>query len=201
MGRELEWKYAAADEAVLDRIAADPEVEALAVEAEREIGMRSAYYDTPDGSLRRKRIALRRRMENKVSVICVKTKLSADGGLALRGEWETEGDEPLAALPELVKRGAPAELLDVGDLVCVCRADFRRRARLLRFSDGSEAELALDLGTLSASDTSVPLCETELELKGGEPEAALAFITRLADRCGLTPEPRSKYDRALSLRK
>jgi inorganic triphosphatase YgiF len=196
----MEWKYAVPDGDLLDRIAGDPEVEALAIEAERVIEMRSAYLDTPDGSLRQKRIAVRRRMENDASVICVKTKLSAEGSLALRGEWETEDEEPLAALPELVERGAPAELLGVEELVCVCRADYRRRARLLRFPDGSEAELALDLGTLSASDSSIPLCEMELELKQGEPDASLAFAARLADRYGLNPEPKSKYDRALGLR-
>ena len=216
MGRELEWKYTVPDAAVLDRIAADPEVCALAAEAARRVEMRSVYYDTPDRLLERNRIALRRRMENETSVICVKTKGTGSGSLALRGEWETEAEDPAAALPRLTALGAPEVLLQIGTLIPVCRADFLRRARLLRFPDGSEAELALDLGTLSGSGTSVPrnepepgtphgaersipLIELELELKSGGPDAALAFVTRLAARYGLTPEPRSKYARALAL--
>ena len=44
-----------------------------------------------------------------------------------------------------------------------------------------------------------PLCELELELKGGSAEAMLAFARKLAGKYGLREEQRSKFARARAL--
>jgi inorganic triphosphatase YgiF len=116
----------------------------------------------------------------------------------LRGEWETEAADLASALPKLAALGAPVPPADTS-LQVLCRADFIRRAVLLRLDDGSTAELALDLGTLSGATRSLPLCELELELKSGEPAAARAFAEALAARFSLRPEPLSKFARASAL--
>ncbi len=116
----------------------------------------------------------------------------------LRGEWETEAADLASALPKLAALGAPVPPADT-PLQVLCRADFIRRAVLLRLDDGSTAELALDLGTLSGATRSLPLCELELELKSGEPAAARAFAEALAARFSLRPEPLSKFARASAL--
>ena len=116
----------------------------------------------------------------------------------LRGEWETEAADLASALPKLAALGAPVPQADT-PLQVLCRADFIRRAVLLRLDDGSTAELALDLGTLSGATRSLPLCELELELKSGEPAAARAFAEALAERFSLRPEPLSKFARASAL--
>ncbi|MBO4418975.1 MAG: CYTH domain-containing protein, partial [Oscillospiraceae bacterium] len=85
-------------------------------------------------------------------------------------------------------------------LLSLWRADFIRRAALLRFDDGSAAELALDSGTLFGPTQSAPLCELELELKAGEPAQALALAEALAERFSLTPQPLGKFPRALALK-
>ena len=117
----------------------------------------------------------------------------------LRSEWETEAADLASALPKLAALGAPVPPADTS-LQVLCRADFIRRAVLLRLDDGSTAELALDLGTLSGATRSLPLCELELELKSGEPAAARAFAEALAARFSLRPEPLSKFARASALK-
>lgn len=211
MGTELEWKYALPDPALLDEIAGCETVRGRTVEAPRRCHMQSEYYDTPDHRFFRERITLRHRLEDESSVFCMKAPLRGEQSVGtalcrpspaadphLRGEWETEAADLASALPKLAALGAPVPQADT-PLQVLCRADFIRRAVLLRLDDGSIAELALDLGTLSGATRSLPLCELELELKSGDPAAARAFAEALAERFSLRPEPLSKFARASAL--
>lgn len=190
MGREFELKFSAGEEAfaALGRKWTDFSV----------ITMETTYFDTPDGALARRHITLRRRLENGVSVCTVKTPASGGG----RGEWELEETDIGAAVPELCKLGCPEELLSLtaGGLVPVCGARFTRRARLLN-PPGCRVELALDQGVLLGGGREMPLREVEVEVKSGSEEAAAAFAEALAREFGLTPEPKSKFRRALALAK
>lgn len=136
------------------------------------------------------------RGEQSVGTALCRPSLAADPHL--RSEWETEAEDLASALPKLAALGAPVPPADT-PLQVLCRADFIRRAVLLRLDDGSTAELALDLGTLSGATRSLPLCELELELKSGDPAAARAFAEALAARFSLRPEPLSKFARASAL--
>lgn len=199
MGTELEWKMTGPTAGGLEGILQDPEVLALGTEPVRRYHMESAYYDTPDRQLNRRRITLRRRMENETSVICLKAPLADAPDPHMHGEWELEGADVTEALPRLAAQGAPGDLPDPETLTCVCRADYHRRALLLRFADGSEAELAVDEGFLMGRTARLPLCELELEMKSGGPEAARAFLSALSSRYHLTPLEQSKYARASKL--
>ena len=199
MGKEQEWKLAVPEPSLLDDILAWEVVRGFMAETPRLYHMRSSYFDAADRRFSRRRITIRLRMENDTPVVCVKTPLPGPKDCFLRGEWEAEGSDVTAALPRLVALGAPAELLEPVPLTCLWGADFRRRAVLLRFADGSAAELALDLGTLSGPAGTLPLCELELERKAGSPAAALALLQALQARFGLHPESRSKLARAKAL--
>lgn len=212
MGTELEWKYALPDPALLDEIAACETVRGRTVESPRRCHMQSEYYDTPDHRFFRERTTLRHRLEDESSVFCMKAPLRGEQSVGtalcrpspeadphLRGEWETEAADLASALPRLAALGAPVPPADT-PLQVLCRADFIRRAVLLRLDDGSTAELALDLGTLSGATRSLPLCELELELKSGAPDAASAFVAAIAERFSLRPQGLSKYARAKALR-
>ena len=100
----------------------------------------------------------------------------------------------------LCKLGAPEELADLAreGLTPVCGAKFRRIARTVILKD-CMVELAIDEGILTGGDREIPLCEVEVELKSGSREACDRYAQALAERFGLTPEPQSKFRRALAL--
>lgn len=163
-----------------------------------EFSMETTYYDTPSGALSARRFTLRRRMENGLSVCTLKTP----GKGQERGEWELPCDRIQDALSGLCALGAPEELLTLAEegLVPICGARFHRTAITLTRPEGT-IELALDQGVLTGGGREIPLCEVEAELKDGPISFADAFGQSLAREFGLTPEPDSKFRRALALYK
>lgn len=190
MGREFELKYRATD-AQLSAIEA-------AFPGFSPITMETAYYDTPEGDLRRLRWTLRRRFENGRAVCTMKTP----GQQGARGEWEIPCDSIEAAVPELCKLGAPGalEVLAGKGLAESCAARFTRLAAVVEIP-GCTVEIALDRGVLAGAGTELPFAEAEVELKSGSEAAAAAFAEQLAAEFGLTPEPKSKVQRAMELTK
>ena len=189
MGREFELKFTAAPEVL-------PRIRAAFPGEWQSIAMETAYYDTPEGLLGKRRWTLRRRYENGNSICTVKTPC-ADGG---RGEWETVCHRIEDAIPELCKLGCPNELLALtsGGLCHICGAKFTRQALTVE-ENGCILELALDEGVLLGGGREAPLCEVEVELKSGTDGDALAFAQILARKFALRPEAKSKYLRALEL--
>ena len=191
MGSEYELKYRADAESLTSIFTTFPA-------RWQTIAMETTYYDTPSHSLSQRRWTLRRRMENNVSVCTLKTP----GKGLERGEWEVACDSIEAAISELCKLGAPAELSNLckEGLVVSCGARFTRRAGTFTLLD-CVMELALDQGVLLGGGKEIPLCEVEVELKSGQPEQAVAFAQALAEKFGLQSENRSKFRRALALAK
>lgn len=188
MGRELEWKYRA-DSGVIAAIRAS-------FGDFSEIRMETVYYDTLDAALSRRRWMLRRRYENGTSVCTLKTPLP-DGS---RGEWETPCDDIRLAIKELCKLSAPEDLLTLTEsgLREACAARFTRLAKQIAL-ENCTVELALDEGALMGGGKTLPFAEIEVELKSGEEAVATAFAETLARKFGLTPEPKSKAQRAMEL--
>lgn len=188
MGREFELKYKA-DSGKIDAI-------------QRTFGdfttitMVTAYYDTPEQTLRQRHWTLRRRLENGRSICTVKTP-KPDGS---RGEWELECPSITNAVPELCHLGAPGELLilTASGLTEVCSARFTRLAATVKLS-GCTVELALDQGFLLGGGKELPFAEVEVELKDGGDTACVAFAENLAKKFGLVAEPLSKVQRAMIL--
>lgn len=188
MGREFELKYKA-DSGKIDAI-------------QRTFGdfttitMVTAYYDTPEQTLRQRHWTLRRRLENGRSICTVKTP-KPDGS---RGEWELECPSITNAVPELCHLGAPEELLilTASGLTEVCSARFTRLAATMELS-GCTVELALDQGFLLGGGKELPFSEVEVELKDGSDTACVAFAENLAKKFGLVAEPLSKVQRAMIL--
>lgn len=190
MGTEFELKYRATP-------AVQAQLLSLANNWET-VTMETTYYDTPSGALSGRKYTLRRRLENGVSVCTMKTP--ADQGM--RGEWETPCEDILAAVPILCKLGSPADLADLvkEGLQAVCGARFVRRYTRIKQGE-TVLELALDQGILFSGALQQPLCEVEVELKSGLTADALTYAGILAHRFSLTPEPHSKFRRALALYK
>lgn len=190
MGLEFELKYRATPE----KIAA---IRNAVSSAEQHFLMQTTYYDTPSGELSKRHWTLRCRQENQTSVCTL--KLPAPEG---RAEFELECQRIEDALVELCKLSGQTELLLLArqGLVPVCGARFQRIAKTLSLASCT-VELALDTGILLGGDRELPLCEIEVELKAGTPEAACAYGEALAQTYGLQPETASKFRRALALAK
>ena len=63
----------------------------------------------------------------------------------------------------------------------------------------AQIELALDRGVLLGGGKEAPLCEVELELKSGSEETLVALAEAIAREFSLSPEPKSKFQRAREL--
>ena len=189
MGVEFELKFAAEP-------AQQEAIRQQYLPSYEQFRMQTTYYDTPSKGLSQRHITLRCRMENDEAVCTVKTPISGYG----RGEWDCRCDEISNAIPLLIEAGAPPELseLTAEGLVPVCGARFTRHAGVIDFAD-SVLEIALDIGVLMGGGQELPLCEVEVELKSGQPEAAVAFGMELQKLFNLVPQNKSKFRRALEL--
>ncbi|MBE6933859.1 MAG: CYTH domain-containing protein [Ruminococcaceae bacterium] len=187
MGREFELKFSATPQQLTE------------IEKNWEnwvdFSMETTYFDTLDSILSNQNCTLRHRRENGCSVCTLKTPISSFG----RGEWDAWAPwnaQTVSALFDAAKLPA----ITFSSLTAVCGARFHRRAATVELTD-STVEIALDEGVLLGGGKEIPLCEVEVELKSGEEASAVAFAQALAEHYGLQPETRSKFRRALALRR
>lgn len=201
MGKELEYKLHIADEKTLAAILADAKIAALRQGGWLERQMKTAYYDAADRRFAARKWTFRHRIEGEKSIVCVKTPTE---DFHTRGEWQVEADRiDLHAVEALLLAGAPKELVylyGAGDVAAFCGAEFTRKSCMLRFADGSLAELAGDHGILHGSTEKVPFTELELELYEGNPDEMLAFVDYLKAQYSLSEQPLSKIARAMKLK-
>lgn len=200
MGRELEIKLAVNGEAALEKILADDTIAALIDGPWQVRLMKTTYYDSPDRRFSSHFWTLRHRMEGESSVVCVKAPTEDP---RVRGEWQISAAEiSEESIEALLKSGAPTELLylyGAGDVQTVCGAEFTRKSVMLRFSDGSRAELAGDRGILHGKTQQLPFTELEIELYEGAPTEMEALSALLQTRYGLKLQCKSKFARARGL--
>ncbi|MCB1971777.1 MAG: CHAD domain-containing protein [Geminicoccaceae bacterium] len=163
----------------------------------RRQSLETTYYDTDDGRLRQRRMALRVRRVGKHYLQTLKTAGSG-GVLSVRGEWEVALDGPD---PDMTRIG-DAKALDRLGLVLpeqikpVFTTMFERQKAI--WSDGSnKVEIALDVGRIDANDKSLPVAEIELELKGGHSRAIFSLVEEIRDwvpvRIGTEPKAERGY--------
>ena len=164
------------------------------------------YFDTPDFVLSGQGVALRVRRAGRRWLQTLKTEGERQGGLSRRVEFE---------MP--VRRGAPdwnrfppeavayvSEALRA-QLVPVFETRFHRTAWRVAGKRGAQIEVALDVGeviTLSginAGERRQPLCEIELELKSGQPDALFALALEWAGAFDCLPFDISKAERGVRL--
>jgi len=168
--------------------------------------LHSVYYDTPDQWLRQQRAVLRiRRVGSADQAVWIQTlKTGASGGSALsaRGEWETEVAADTPNLQAL--RATPWEKLDpdghlFGTLSACFATGFKRTCWTISTADGSEIEVALDLGQVQSGDRCAEICELELELLKGNAAALFDVAQQLATSVALLPAGQSKAERGFAL--
>lgn len=158
------------------------------------------YFDTPDFALSSQGIALRVRKIGRRWVQTLKTEGARLGGLSQRVEHEmaVPGDKPdWSRFPAEVQAWVP-ESLRVR-LVPVFETHFSRTAWLIGGLHGAQVEVALDVGEVLAGKRSQPICELELELKAGQPDALYALAQTWAGKLDCLPLDVSKAERGVRL--
>lgn len=168
--------------------------------------LHNIYYDTPAQTLRGLRMALRlRRVEGAAGPQWLQTFKAggaSDSALSQRGEWETPVATAAPSLPALLD--TPWTDVDpdgqlFASLAPCFETHFERTRWVVRQRDGSAVEVALDRGHIAAGGQRLALCELELELLAGTPDALFALAGQIAERVAVLPLSASKAERAYAL--
>ncbi|MGR4069834.1 CYTH domain-containing protein [Billgrantia sp. C5P2] len=160
----------------------------------------NTYYDTPEGELEAARMALRLRRRDDSWVQTLKTSGEGGGGYSHRREWEwpvAGGSLDRAGLAELAPMAALGENV-LARLEPRFTTDFERRLWRLELAEAT-VEVALDQGEIRAAGRRVPICELELELKDGDPQALWSLALAFAETVPLRPADASKAARGSAL--
>lgn len=160
------------------------------------------YYDTADGRLSAARYGLRVRRVGAQALITLKGPADVGhDGVHRRAEFEFPGANPdPRTWPDGVARDLALALTSGAPLLP--RAVIRTERRVLHIMrDGAlVAELCLDRGVMQSGVRERPFTEVEIELvEAGTAADLSALAHELAALVALTPEPRSKLERALAL--
>ena len=168
--------------------------------------LHNIYHDTPAHQLHAQRVALRlRRVGSAEAPEWLQTlKMGGDGASALsrRGEWEVPVPGP--ALDPAALQATPWAALDadghlLAALVPCFVTQFERCSWQVKKADGSLVEVALDIGQVSAGPRQAPICELELELLAGRPEALFEVAREIAAAVPVLPLGASKAERGYAL--
>jgi inorganic triphosphatase YgiF len=164
------------------------------------------YFDTPDFSLSAQGIALRVRRSGRRWVQTLKTEGERHGGLSRRAEYEVaiSGRTPdWSRFPAEAQALVPEALR--AQLAPVFETDFKRTTWQLVGEHGTAIEVALDVGEvrtlkgINADTQCQPICEIELELKSGQPDALFALALGWAPQLDYLPLDSSKAERGVRL--
>ncbi|MBV9930252.1 MAG: CHAD domain-containing protein [Alphaproteobacteria bacterium] len=163
------------------------------------VEQKSVYFDTRGQALRKAGFSLRIRTAGGRRVQTVKAT-GASAGLFDRPEWEQAVDGDTPAL-DAIGRTLLAPLLTAGRarrLVPLVVSQVRRtRWDVDRFA--AAIEIALDEGAVEAAGRRHGLCELELELKSGPPQALFAAGRALAADLPLRIGVLSKAEQGFAL--
>lgn len=202
MGKELEFKLAAANDTVLDCLLGDPETAARMEGPIVRTPMETTYFDTETNAFRTNHWTLRRRQEGSRQRRLRQDAPAGAGsppanGRSRPGRWTTP---PSNGCWTSARRGS------------CCSSTAKRRCAPCA-ARGSCAAASCSVWQTAAAPSwrataacctakrrSFRLPEVELESKEGAPDAAKALADRLAKQYNLRWEPLSKFARANALK-
>ena len=158
----------------------------------------NCYYDSDDYFFSSQRMGLRVRTENERFILTLKTDGKVNGGLHIRPEYNIALTSAQPDLSQL-KRFDDIVLPDDLRLQPVFSTDFERQLWLVECGNGAEIEIALDQGEIRANERIEPICEVEFELKNGQLEDLLTFVSALSLTDGVRLSSLSKAKRGYRL--
>ncbi|SDT27617.1 CYTH and CHAD domain-containing protein [Bradyrhizobium canariense] len=157
----------------------------------------SVYFDTGRLKLRNSGLTLRVRHVGDRYIQTIKSDI---GELFERGEWETE---IRSDWPDLKQADASAlQPLDIKRLRKQLRPVFETRVQRTTYPlTGKDCDIVLtiDRGEIDAGDSTLPLCEAELELKQGDRARLFEFAIAFARATSAELAIKSKSQRGYEL--
>ena len=157
------------------------------------------YFDTPDLALHRRSLALGVGKEGRRYI----QKLTAINGTAalppIPSEWRSPVPGAAPDLSRLAHHEAVGDI-DASQLQPVFMSRIRRSTRLIHPDDATTVEVSCDEGHIETVEgATLPICELDLELKAGPPQALYELARALNETAPLRIEARSKADRGYAL--
>lgn len=203
---EIEVKYAVPSDGTVSEILNDSFWDKYAEDEFDTVPLRAIYYDTADRTLRDRKITLRVRSEGQTCFCTAKWDGSVKDAVHAREEVnipvpiEKASEIPEASLlsatpiADTIRKAA-----EKSPLVPLLTMEFDRSRRRLIY-ERNVIELAVDRGDIITPYGTAPILELELEhYAGPDPLAVLELGEMVAERYGLSLEPRSKFSRGLQL--
>ena len=162
------------------------------------------YFDTPARDLSAARVALRLRRDGEVIIQTLKCRGQSVAGLSERNEYEWQLDKVKLDLKKLDDSCWPEQLaeLDKKTIKPLFTTDFTREYAEIAWGRGKAKvviEAAIDQGFVVAGKRKEAICELELELREGAPEALLELAAELSASLALMPCDISKAERGYRL--
>lgn len=143
----------------------------------RTVQQRDLYFDTADRALAEAGLSLRIRQSGSHRTQTTKRSGSSAAGLFARSEWEMPVNDDVP----VVDGTSPVHALlggAVKDIIRVFEVEVTRRIWDVQDGD-TNIEVVLDRGTISAGDRHTSICEMEMELKSGQPQALFDLARKL----------------------
>ncbi|MCF2862785.1 CYTH domain-containing protein [Pseudoalteromonas sp. Cnat2-41] len=201
MDTEIELKFLVS-EAVIPSIPALITQFAKTVKNKPARNLQNAYFDTPSRELRALDIGLRTRCCDGICEQTIKLAGENVGGLHQRPEYNLpiDGNRPelhdfdASIWPHGVQVDALAD-----NLYPLFSTNFIRRTWLVETQAGTEIEVVLDKGEVSANANVEPICELEIELVKGERSELFSLAEKLIDNLPLRMGYYSKAARGYRL--
>ena len=169
----------------------------------KENRLENAYFDTPDFSLNKNKVALRIRQfinsqGDQVFIQTFKTAGQSVDGFSQRGEWEWYLAENKLDVTQLKQCEAWPVSIDTENLVTLFETNFTRYIFDVEWAD-SVVELVLDWGEILSNNQQEKIHEIELELKQGNQQDLIALANVLMEKLPLRASDISKAERGVKL--
>jgi len=198
-GREIELKLSVRPDR-LERVMRSPCLQGDGARRAIARALKNIYYDTPHLALHERGLVVRVREAGRRYIQTVKSGNGAGAsGLFNRHEWERPVAGPKPDLSGIDDPTLRRELgASVSQLAPVFSSEVNRVTRTIE-GEAGRIEVAIDQGRVMTPRGSAPICEIELELKEGKPEALFDLALELNKETPVRLETLSKSDRGYAI--
>ncbi|MFC1714583.1 inorganic triphosphatase [Candidatus Poribacteria bacterium] len=155
------------------------------------------YVDTAERDIWEAGYACRIREKNGQWVLAVKGLGGVEGSIHQREEYEVEvqQDTPPELWPDSPARDLVISLARSRPLVDLCTINQRRTKRAVHQGQRRVGEMSLDIVDMGSG---ARIYEVEVELQQDGTLKDLQALDEILQTCGLQPESRSKFERAMA---